>query len=51
VGVRLIRFVERCLREDGMTSLCVVSTAAYPLDRLFQRLGYAPAETRLVKDL
>ncbi|MGQ3486125.1 GNAT family N-acetyltransferase [Roseovarius pacificus] len=50
-GVGLIRFTERCMREDGLTSLCLTSTESYPLGHLFARLGYSPVETRHEKAL
>jgi len=51
VGIKLFKFVESCLLEDGHRGLVVASTEAYPLDRLLTRMGYVKAETQYYKDL
>ena len=50
-GVKLFKFVEKCLKEDGLNNLVVTSTAAYPIDNFLTRLGYSKAETLYQKDL
>lgn len=51
IGIKLFKFAEKCLKEDGYKSLCVVSTESYPLDKLLNRLGYTKVETRFEKVL
>lgn len=51
IGIRLFKFVEKCMKEDGHKSLCVISTESYPLDKLLNRLKYTKVETRFEKVL
>lgn len=44
-GARLIRFAERCLREDGVTVLAINTKRHRPFDVLLKRLGFGAAET------
>jgi len=50
-GVKLFKFVEKCLKEDGLNNLVVTSTEAYPIDNFLTRLGYSKAETLYQKEL
>ena len=51
VAVKLIKFVEKCLREDGLKTFHLVGTAEKPIDSLVERLGYKQIETKFQKVL
>ena len=51
VGVKLFRFVESCLRDDGCTNLQVVFTDKYDITPLLLRLDYSHIETKFEKRL
>ncbi len=51
VAVELIRFVEKCLKEDGIKTFHLVGTAEKPIDSLVERMGYAKIETKFQKVL
>lgn len=50
-GVKLFKFVEKCLKEDGYDNFVVTSTEHYPLDKFLTRLGFDKAETLYHKEL
>ena len=51
VGVRLFKFVEDCLKEDGCTNLQVIFTEQYDITSLLTRLGYSHIESKFEKRL
>jgi len=51
VAVKLIKFVETCLREDGFKTFHLVGTAEKPIDSLVERMGYNKIETKFQKVL
>lgn len=51
VGVRLFKFVEDCLREDGCTNLQVIFTDRYDITPLLTRLDYRHIESKFEKKL
>ena len=50
-GVKLFKFVEKYLKEDGCDNFVVTSTEHYPLDKFLTRLGFDKAETLYHKEL
>ena len=50
-GVGLIKFVEKCLREDGCDHLQIAFTTEYNIGKLLKRLGYHEIEIRFEKRL
>jgi len=51
VGLRMFKFAEKCLKEDGHKVLYVTVTERHPIDPLLERLGYQKIETRFEKVL
>ena len=51
VAVKLIKFVEKCLKEDGFKTLHLVGTSEKPIDSLVERMGYKQIETKFQKVL
>lgn len=51
IAVKLIQFVEKCLKEDGIKTLHLVGTAEKPIDSLVERMGYNKIETKFQKVL
>jgi hypothetical protein len=51
VGAKLIRFSEKCLREDGYKYLTITTTTANPIDPLMKRLGYQKIEEKFERKL
>ena len=51
VAVKLIKFVEKCLKEDGFKTFHLVGTAEKPIDSLVERMGYKQIETKFQKVL
>lgn len=43
-GARLIKFAEKCLREDGVSVLVMNTKLHYPLDSLLVRAGFTHVE-------
>jgi GNAT superfamily N-acetyltransferase len=43
-GVRLIKFAERCLKEDGVSVLTINTKVHQPFDRLLDRLKFSKIE-------
>lgn len=51
VGVKLFKFVEDCLKDDGCTNLQVIFTDRYDITSLLTRLGYRHIESKFEKKL
>ena len=51
VAKDLIRFTEKCLKEDGLKVFHIVGTAEKPIDALMKRMGYSAVETKFQKVL
>lgn len=52
-GIRLMKFAERCLKEDGISVMVVNTKRHKPFDILLEWLGYKHAEntyTKLLRD-
>lgn len=45
-AVGLLRFTEKCLKEDGFKSFYISGTEDVPLDKLMSKLGYNKIETK-----
>lgn len=43
-GIKLIRFAEKCLKEDGVSVLVVNTKVHRPFDKLLMFLGYSKIE-------
>lgn len=50
-GVKLFKFVEKCLKEDGFKQLQVTYTERFDISSLLLRLGYSKIETKFEKRL
>jgi GNAT superfamily N-acetyltransferase len=50
-GIKLIKFAEECLRQDGYDNLQITTTELNPIDSLMLRLGYTKISTSFRKDL
>lgn len=51
VAKDLIRFTERCLKEDGIRVFHIVGTTEKPINSLMKRIGYTEIETKFQKVL
>lgn len=51
VAKGLIKFAEKCLKEDGLKVFHIVGTTEKPIDALMQRMGYTAIETKFQKVL
>ena len=51
VGRRLFKFVEACLKEDGVDSVVASSSKLNPIGNFLSRLGYNEIETKYEKVL
>ena len=51
IGVKLFKFCEACLREDGYTQLQVITSEKNNIDSLLKRLDYHKIETKFEKRL
>jgi len=51
VAVKLVKFAEDCLREDGFKTFHLVGTAEKPIDSLVERMDYTKIETKFQKVL
>ena len=51
VFLTLLKFVEKCLKEDGIKSVVASSSTKNPIDKLLSRVGYSPIETKHEKVL
>lgn len=51
VFLTLLKFVEKCLKEDGIKSVVASSSTKNPIDNLLSRVGYSPIETKHEKVL
>lgn len=45
VGVKLIKFAEKCLKEDGVSVMVVNTKNHRPFHKLMMFLGFSPSET------
>jgi len=43
-GVRLIKFAEKCLKDDGVSVLLINTKIHRPFDKLLERLKFKPIE-------
>lgn len=50
-GHRLLRFVETCMKEDGVYRIMASSSAKNPIGTFLERLGYREIETKYEKGL
>lgn len=50
-GIKLIKFAESCIRDDGHKMLSVSTTEINPIDSLMVRLGYYKVSTSFEKVL
>ncbi len=44
VGIRLIKFAEKCLKDDGVSVLLINTKIHRPFDKLLERLKFKPIE-------
>lgn len=44
VGIKLIQFVEKCLKEDGVVVFVASCFPQKPLEKILKRLSYKPME-------
>jgi len=51
VAKDLVRFTERCLKEDGIKVFHIVGTTEKPIDSFVKRMGYTEIETKFQKVL
>lgn len=51
VGLKLFKFVEKCLKEDGHKLLYITTTEQNPIDNMLERMGYKKIETKFEKVL
>ena len=45
-GVKLLRFAEKCLKEDGFETLHISTTEMNPIDDLLTKMGYKQIERK-----
>jgi GNAT superfamily N-acetyltransferase len=45
LGVRLLKFAERCLKKDGVSIVMVNTKIHKPFGKILSRIGYNPIET------
>ena len=50
-GIKLIKFAESCIKEDGHKSLAISTTEMNPIDSIIYRLGYSKVSTSFEKEL
>tara|TARA_R110000803_G_scaffold4407_1_gene14831 strand:- start:245 stop:700 length:456 start_codon:yes stop_codon:yes gene_type:complete len=43
-GIRLIKFAEKCLKEDGVSVLVINTKTHKPFDKVLERLKFKPIE-------
>ena len=51
VGYKLIKFAEKCLKEDGVKIILLGTTEVNPIDPLLLKLGYSKTEAKFEKVL
>ena len=51
IGIKLFKFVEECLKEDGFKQLQITFTDKHDISSLLTRLGYSKVETKFEKRL
>jgi transketolase C-terminal domain/subunit len=44
MGIKLIKFAEKCLKEDGISVLVINSKTHKPFDAILRRMGYSHIE-------
>lgn len=50
-GYKLIKFAEKCLKEDGVKIILLGTTEVNPIDPLLLKLGYSKTEAKFEKVL
>ena len=50
-GYKLIKFAEKCLKEDGVKIILLGTTEVNPIDPLLLKLGYSKTEVKFEKVL
>lgn len=50
VGLRLMKFAEKCVRQDGAEFCFVTTTEQNSASKMMQRLGYKAIETKFEKE-
>jgi hypothetical protein len=50
-GLKLVRFGERCLKQDGYSHLTITTTMKNPVYSLMKRLGYTKVEEKFERKL
>ena len=51
VGIKLMKFAEKCVRQDGAEFCFVTTTQQNSASKMMKRLGYKAIETKFEKDL
>ena len=51
VGKRLFKFVEECMKEDGISRVMASSSMKNPIGNFLTRMGYHEVETKYEKEL
>ena len=51
VGKRLFKFVEECMKEDGISRVMASSSKKNPIGNFLTRMGYHEVETKYEKEL
>lgn len=51
IGYRLIKFAEKCLKEDNVKIILLGTTEVNPIDPLLLKLGYSKTEAKFEKVL
>jgi len=51
VAIKLIKFVEQCLKADGFKTFHMTGTEENPIDSLMKRMDYTKIETKFKKVL
>lgn len=51
VGLRLMKFAEKCVKQDGAKFCFVTTTQQNSASKMMERLGYKAIETKFEKDL
>tara|TARA_R100001198_G_scaffold95706_2_gene82591 strand:+ start:48 stop:494 length:447 start_codon:yes stop_codon:yes gene_type:complete len=51
VGKRLFKFVETCIKDDGISKVIASSSNKNPIGNFLSRMGYREVETKYEKEL
>ena len=51
IGYRFLKYIEQCMRNDGVDALYQAVTVAHDYSKLLRRLNYREAETVFIKKL